>query len=156
MNPFNNHPNGKREAEIPEDVPEYRSVMMAPPPMPSATAFHSPASLDAPSLRRFDDHHQVKHQQKTAPQQSQLKAQRQAPKPLAESWNVSEVPVLPAIYILERTHVQVDCSVQEAASRICDCLRTESIAAICCDEQKVRLSIRPFMSKRYEICGSDI
>lgn len=51
-------------------------------------------------------------------------------------WTVDAAPRLPTMYFLERTHVRVsDASPQEVASRIVECLRKQSVAAVYNDEE---------------------
>jgi hypothetical protein len=137
MNPFNNNTRRSDDESIPEEVPEYRSVMMMAPPAASPFAAPSTTQLGAAPLRRFE--------QQTKQKQQLSSVQHQTPKSLAESWDVSDVPALPSIYPLERTHVQVECPAQEAASRICNCLRSESIAATCDEDQKVCIVRTPII-----------
>lgn len=110
-----------QEREIVEDTPQYRSVMitgpLTAPPMPRSFA----------SVRPF----------KAAPQA--LKATQQNTSDGA-IWNVADLPSLPAAYFLERSNVYVDGEAQDIANRICDCLRKQSIAANCDDEDKVRIT----------------
>jgi hypothetical protein len=119
-----NNNNSNNHGEVAESTPPFRSVMMgqmAPPPMPRSFAMQE--KVQAQQIRM-----------PTAPLSHD-----------APSWRVSEPPALPAVYPLERTNVHVDCSSQEVADRICNCLRVESIAATFSDEDKVRLW------KRYDI-----
>lgn len=110
--------NSNQDREILEDVPQYRSVMIAgplsAPPMPRSFA----------NVRQF----------KAAPQTS-VQAK---PAASAAIWTVADLPSLPAAYFLERSNVYVDGDAQDIANRICDCLRKESVAACCDSDDKVR------------------
>lgn len=48
---------------------------------------------------------------------------------VAAAWHVSEARPLPDLHLLERTHVFVDAPVSLVASRVAECLRSNSIAA---------------------------
>jgi len=51
-------------------------------------------------------------------------------------WNVDNLPSLPAAYFLERSHVAVEGMPQEVANKVSECLRQESIATCCADDDK--------------------
>jgi hypothetical protein len=110
-------------ASIPEDTPQYRSVMLAPsmaPPMPRSFSIAPPKPLRRSSVEPKIS----KSQQSAAP---------------VQVWRVNELVSLPEIYPLERTNVYVDnSSAQEVADCICECLRIESISATFDEENKVR------------------
>jgi hypothetical protein len=130
-----NNNNNNNHGETVEDTPQYMSVMMrqlAPPPMPRS--FARPEKVQA----------------------QQIKVPTSPLSPAAPSWPVSEPPALPAVYMLERTNVYVDCSSQEVADRICNCLRVESIAATFSHEDKVRLWKRSDISRTIKGFESDI
>ena len=55
-----------------------------------------------------------------------------------QQWKVNELVSLPSMHRLERTNVYVDGTAQEVATRICECLQRESIAASFPDEDQVR------------------
>jgi len=51
-------------------------------------------------------------------------------------WNVQQAPRLPSMYFLERTVVHIaDASPQQVASRIVECLRAQSVAAVYHDKE---------------------
>lgn len=110
----------KQDRVVVEDGPQYRSVMMAgpmsAPPMPRSFATMRPAKAATQTMQ--------------ATQQTSI----------ACIWHVAELPTLPAAYFLERSNVYVEGEPQDIADRICDCLRKQSIASTCDEEDKVRRS----------------
>mmetsp|Transcript_8837 Transcript_8837/g.19990 ORF Transcript_8837/g.19990 Transcript_8837/m.19990 type:complete len:125 (+) Transcript_8837:176-550(+) len=93
--------------QVVEDKPQMRSmmVMSAAPMIPRAAPIASRNKMAPPQLTK-------------------------APKIEASSgWSVHSLSPLPPIYCLERTHLNVDDSVDNVADRIADCLRSESIAS---------------------------
>ena len=100
--------------DIAPDVPQMRSVLIR--------------SAEVPSI----------------PSRSSLQFNSKSGKPLSSlsyvvsstksnagsSWRPCNVPKLPEIYILERSHVSIpDADALEIAERIAECLRTQSITA---------------------------
>lgn len=133
---MNTENNKKNIREIVEDVPRYRSVMiagpMSAPPMPRSFAS---------SAQPF----------KVAPQAVvQPKGAKNAS---STAWKVDNIPSLPAAYFLERSSTRVEGHPQEIANRICETLRQESVPAFCSKDDKVRLSIathrRPSYSRMF-------
>jgi hypothetical protein len=93
------------------------------PPLPRAFSSIRPPKMPAP-LRT-----------------TSVKATAKASTQPAQVWNLNELHPLPVAYPLERSNVYVaNCSPQEVAYRICETLRTESIAATFSHEDKVRLT----------------
>ena len=114
--------NRQASDDIPEDTPQYRSMMITSsvaPPMPRAFSIAPPKPL----RRTVEPASKV-------PQQSPLTS-------TGSAWKVSDLPELPYMYLLERTNVYVECSAQEVADRISECMRAESIA-VTLDDDKVR------------------
>jgi hypothetical protein len=76
--------------------------------------------------------------QKSALEPTGLKqAPKPVPKPVVTSspWKVTNASELPSFYKLERSHISLDISPQQAADRIADCLRKESVAVSYDDKQ---------------------
>ena len=116
-----------QDRKIVEDAPRYRSVMMAgpmsAPPMPLSFSSARPIIKNAPV---------------TAAKQTTQKPSGSA------LWKVDNLPSLPAAYFLERSHVYVEGMPQEVANKVSECLRQESIATCCSDDDKVSLDYRVY------------
>mmetsp|Transcript_60483 Transcript_60483/g.91213 ORF Transcript_60483/g.91213 Transcript_60483/m.91213 type:complete len:372 (-) Transcript_60483:45-1160(-) len=108
-----------RKKEPKEDVPEYRSVMLARPMVPPPMSF---ASMGPPAFKT-----------------RQSVPVKQAPSGAAPRWEVPNLPTLPAHYPLGRTNVYLKGSGQEVADRICNFLKTESVSAAFSAEDKTIL-----------------
>ena len=108
------------DRKIVEDAPRYRSVMiagpMSAPPMPLSFASARPLNKNA---------------RVTAVKLSTHKSSGSA------VWKVGNLPSLPAAYFLERSNVYVEGLPQEVANKVSECLRRESIATCCSDDDKV-------------------
>ena len=116
---------------IPEDTPQYRSVMLAPSMAPPMPRFSSIAQ--SKPLRRSSIEPITKSQEWAAPWGDKSAAPVQV-------WRVNDLVPLPTIYPLERTNIYVDgIDAQEVADRVCECLRIESISTTFDEENKVRL-----------------
>lgn len=105
----------QNDRETVEDTPEYRSAIV----VKSMSAPSLPRSFALP--RKLEAHTKAKSST------------------ISASWTVTDLPALPAGYILERSNVYVENESQEVSRRISNFLRLESIAATFDDEEKVRL-----------------
>ena len=105
------NPNNQRR--VVEDVPQMRSVQIhsahpvAPPrPFPAALSLAAPKVTAAPTNQ------------------------------ISAAWKITQLRPVPTFYKLERTHIKInDCTAQEIAGRIADCLRQESVYATFNDEE---------------------
>ena len=99
--------------EVAPDVPQMRSVLIR--------------STQVPSIPSRSSHFDTKH--------DFLRSERVEATPsiksrVGTSWKPRNVPKLPEMYPLERSHATInDADTIEIAERIAECLRTKSIAA---------------------------
>ena len=100
--------------EIAPDVPQMRSVLM-----------HSAEAPSIPSRSRLE--YSAKSVKPVSPLPYVLPSIKSH---AGGVWKPCNVPKLPEVYILERSHVAIpDADTLEIAERIAECLRTKSIAA---------------------------
>jgi len=118
----------QNDRETVEDTPEYRSAIV----MKSLSAPSLPRSFALP--RKLEAHTKAKSST------------------ICASWTVTDLPELPAGYILERSNVYVENESQEVSRRISNFLRLESIAATFDDEEKVRLHKATSSTNKQEFC----
>lgn len=108
----NNNNSNKNNSDIVPDMPQMRSVLIrssVEPAMPGPNKFGGLAKSDA-----WIQNHSAKT----------------AVVGVRSSWKPVNVPKLPEMYPLERSHVSIpDADAVEIARRIADCLRKESITA---------------------------
>lgn len=109
-------------SEIAPDVPQMRSVLIRSaeaPSIPSHSSFHFSAKSAKPYAT-------------VQPMVTSIQSHAGSP------WKPRNVPKLPEVYILERSHVSIpDADALEIAERIAECLRTQSIAATFDDNKAV-------------------
>lgn len=117
----------QNDRETVEDTPEYRSAIV----MKSLSAPSLPRSFALP--RKFEAHTKAKSST------------------ICASWTVTDLPELPAGYILERSNVYVENESQEVSRRISNFLRLESIAATFDDEEKNLLTAETNCCLRFAV-----
>ena len=122
--------NGMASRDIAPDLPQMRSVMigapMAMPPPPRSFLRSAPSTIKAPPLPSAVRMGPSSKASPVVVAPMPSSAATSAP----AKWEPTNIPSLPAIYPLERSHCRTTKNVSGVAARIADLLRENSLAPV--------------------------